>query len=256
MINLVLACWAVLAVALALLWARQRKTKDATSVDVAWSAGLGFLAIVYPWFTDGYLILRVLVGALGAIWAFRLAWYLLSERVFKATEEDGRYRAIREYFGPKANLFLFFFYQGQAAVAVLFSLPMLAAMSRGALDLWTALGAAVWFIAVLGETVSDAQLARFRSNPANRGQVCQVGLWRYSRHPNYFFEWVHWWAYVLIGHGTMLTWIGPVGMLLFLFRLTGIPYTENQAIKSRGNLYREYQRTTSVFVPWFPKSTR
>ena len=253
MTNLVLTCWVMLAVALALLWARQLKTKNATSVDVAWSAGLGFLAIVYPWFSEGLVSLRVLVGALGAIWALRLAWFLLSDRVLRATEEDGRYRAIREHFGPKANLFLFFFYQGQAAVAVLFSLPMLAAMNRGAPGLLTALGAAVWVIAVSGETVSDRQLARFRGNPANRGQVCQEGLWRYSRHPNYFFEWIHWWAYVLIGHGTVLTWIGPVGMLLFLFRLTGIPYTENQAIKSRGDLYSEYQRTTSVFFPWFPK---
>ena len=253
MIYLVLTCWAVLAVALALLWTRQLKTRNATSVDVAWSAALGFLALVYPWFSNGHLVPRVIVGILGSVWALRLAWYLFSDRVLRATEEDGRYRAIREYFGPKANLFLFFFYQGQAAVAVLFSLPMLAAMNRGNLGLLTGLGAAVWVIAVLGETVADRQLARFRGDPVNRGQVCQIGLWRYSRHPNYFFEWVHWWAYVLIGHGALLTWIGPAGMLLFLFRLTGIPYTENQAIKSRGDRYREYQKTTSVFLPWFPR---
>jgi steroid 5-alpha reductase family enzyme len=173
--------------------------------------------------------------------------------VLASTEEDGRYRAIREHFGPKVNLFLFFFYQGQAAVAILFSLPMLTAMTRGSIDFWAGLGVAIWTIAVIGETVADRQLARFRSEPSNRGKVCQTGLWRYSRHPNYFFEWVHWWSYVLIGHGALLTWIGPVGMLLFLFRLTGIPYTENQAIKSRGDLYREYQRTTSVFFPWPPK---
>ena len=253
MITLVLICWAVLVVALALLWARQRKTQDATSVDVAWSAGLGFLAIVYPWFVDGDPTLRFLTGALGTIWALRLAWFLLSDRVLPATEEDGRYRAIREHFGPKTNFFLFFFYQGQAAVAVLFSLPMLAAMRHGQLDLWTAIGVAVWAIAVGGETIADKQLAAFRSDPANRGEVCNVGLWRYSRHPNYFFEWLHWWAYVLIGRGALLTWIGPVLMLVFLFRLTGIYYTENQAIKSRGDRYREYQRTTSVFFPWFPK---
>ena len=254
MINLVLTCWAILAIALALLWARQLKTRNATSVDVAWSAGLGFLAIVYAWFATGTIGLRLLVGTLGAVWALRLAWFLLSNRVLRATEEDGRYHAIREYFGPKANLFLFFFYQGQAAVAVLFSLPMLAAMNRGGLDLPTVLGVAVWIVAVTGETVADKQLARFRGDPANRGLVCQIGMWRYSRHPNYFFEWIHWWAYVLIGHGALLTWIGPVGMLLFLFRLTGIPYTENQAVKSRGDRYRDYQKTTSVFVPWFPRT--
>jgi steroid 5-alpha reductase family enzyme len=115
-------------------------------------------------------------------------------------------------------------------------------------------GVIVWLIAVAGETIADRQLARFRRDPANRGQVCRAGLWRYSRHPNYFFEWVHWLSYVLIGHGEWLTWIGPVGMLLFLFRVTGIPYTEMQALKSRGDRYREYQSTTNVFFPWFPRS--
>lgn len=253
MTTLVLTCWAILAAALALLWVRQLRTQNATSVDVAWSAGLCFLAIVYPWFVDGHLVLRAMVGSMGAIWALRLAWYLLSDRVIRATEEDGRYRAIRSYYGPKANLFLFFFYQGQAAVAILFSLPMLAAMTGGSFDIWAAVGGGVWLMAVVGETTADKQLASFRNEPTNRGKVCQQGMWRYSRHPNYFFEWLHWWAYVSIGHGALLTWIGPVGMLLFLFRLTGIPYTENQAIKSRGDKYREYQRTTSAFFPWFPK---
>ncbi len=254
MISLVLSAWAVLAVAFGLLWVLQRRTRNATSVDVAWSAGLAFLAIAYPWFVEGAVVVRALVGALGAVWGLRLAWYLFSDRVLRATEEDGRYRAIRERFGSKANLFLFFFYQGQAAVAVLFSLPMLAAMSSDSLDGWVFAGVVVWVVAVAGETTADQQLARFRRDPANRGSVCNVGLWRYSRHPNYFFEWVHWLAYVLIGHGALLTWIGPVGMLLFLFRLTGIPYAEMQAIKSRGDRYRDYQRTTSVFFPWFPRN--
>jgi steroid 5-alpha reductase family enzyme len=256
MTNLVLTCWAALAIALALLWARQLKTKNATSVDVAWSAGLGVLACIYPWFLDGDFEVRLLVGMLGATWAFRLAWYLLSDRVVRSPEEDGRYRAIRDYFGPRASLFFFFFYQGQAAAVVLFSLPMLAAMNGQAMDIWTWFGASVWILAISGEATADSQLARFRHDPVNRGRVCKVGMWRYSRHPNYFFEWLHWWAYVLIGHGTLLTWIGPVGMLVFLFRLTGIRYTEDQALKSRGDEYREYQRTTSAFIPWSPKRVR
>jgi len=250
---IVLCCWGALATLLALLWVRQLKTRNATIVDVAWSAGLGLLAIIYPWFANGQLSTRVIVATLGAIWAFRLAWYLATNRVLGVAEEDGRYLAIRNHFGKNADLFLFFFYQGQAALAVLFSLPMLGAMMHGSTDIWTVLGVAVWLIAVVGETISDKQLARFRSNPTNRGQVCQKGLWRYSRHPNYFFEWIHWWSYVMIGHGALLTWIGPIGMLVFLFRLTGIPYTEIQALRSRGDRYREYQRTTSAFLPWLPK---
>jgi steroid 5-alpha reductase family enzyme len=202
---------------------------------------------------EGDLLRRGLVSALGFVWAARLAWYLLSDRVLGESEEDGRYKAMREQFGAKAPPVFFLFYQGQAAVAVLFSLPMLAAMQGGALGPWGWLGVGTWVIAVVGEGVADAQLARFRSDPTTRGQVCRDGLWRYSRHPNYFFEWLHWWTYVLIGSGSLLTWLGPVAMLVFLFRLTGIPYTEKQAIRSRGDAYREYQRTTSVFVPWPPK---
>ena len=253
MTNPVLVGWAVLAAALAALWTRQLRTRNATSVDVAWSAGLAFLALLYPWLVDGDLWRRVLVATLGAVWATRLAWYLLSHRVLGEAEEDGRYMAMREQLGNKAPIGFFLFYQAQAAVAVLFSLPMLAAMQGGPLRLWAWLGVGVWAIAVVGESVADTQLARFRGDGSNTGQVCRRGLWRYSRHPNYFFEWLHWWAYVLIAEGATLSWVGPIAMLVFLFRLTGIPYTEKQAIRSRGDAYREYQRTTSVFVPWPPK---
>jgi steroid 5-alpha reductase family enzyme len=246
--------WAILALALGVLWLRQLKTRNATSVDVAWSAGLAFLALLYPWFGDGDIARRALVSALGTTWALRLAWYLLTDRVLVHEEEDGRYKAMREKLGAKAPVVFFLFYQGQAAVGVLFSLPMLGAMQGGALGPAAVLGVLVWMVAVAGESVADAQLARFRAAPANTGLVCQEGLWRFSRHPNYFFEWVHWWAYVLIGGGAALTWLGPVAMLLFLFRLTGIPYTEKQALRSRGSAYRDYQETTSVFIPWSSKA--
>lgn len=254
MMGLVLGGWLVLALCLTALWARQLRTCNATSVDVAWSMGLAFLALFYPWFVDGDLARRILVGSLGGLWAIRLAWYLLTDRVLRHTEEDGRYKALREHWGDRAAPLFFLFYQGQAAVAVLFSLPMLAAMNGGPLGPTAWAGAAVWLVAVGGETLADRQLARFRADPTNRGSVCQTGLWKYSRHPNYFFEWVHWWAYVLIGEGAALTWLGPVMMLCFLFRITGIPHTERQALRSRGDSYRHYQGTTSVFFPWPPKA--
>jgi steroid 5-alpha reductase family enzyme len=114
----------------------------------------------------------------------------------------------------------------------------------------------VWIISVGGEWLADRQLARFRQDPSNKGKVCRQGLWRYSRHPNYFFEWVHWWAYVLIGIGGPWGWLtlfGPAVMLVFLLKITGVPPTEKRALQSRGEAYREYQRTTSVFFPWPPK---
>ena len=255
MTRLVLVGWAVLAAVLATLWVRQLRTKDATSVDVAWSAGLLFLAFLYPWFVEGDITRRTVVSLLGGLWAGRLAWYLLVDRVLAHKGEDGRYKSMREGLGSKAPAVFFLFYQGQAAVAVLFSLPMLGAMRGTALGPLAWVGALIWLVSVAGESVADRQLARFRRDPRNKGQVCRAGLWRYSRHPNYFFEWVHWWSYVLIGGGSVLTWIGPVAMLVFLFRLTGIPYTEMQALRSRGDAYRDYQDTTSVFIPWPPKVT-
>ena len=118
------------------------------------------------------------------------------------------------------------------------------------------LGLALGLLAIGGETLADRQLERFRLNPANRGKVCREGLWYYSRHPNYFFEWLYWWAFVLMGIGTSYGWwtlLGPLFMLLFLFKLTGIPYTEKQALASRGEAYRAYQKSTPMFFPWFPR---
>ena len=252
MIRLLLAGWAALAVLMAALWLRQLRTRNATSVDAAWSTGMAILAVSFALFSDGAPMRRVLVGTLATLWAVRLAWHLITDRVL-GRPEDGRYRAMRDTWGKRAPLFFFIFYQGQAIVATLFAVPILAAMQGGAPDAWAVLGALVWLCAVLGETIADRQLSRFRADPNNRGRTCRNGLWRFSRHPNYFFEWTQWFTYVLIGHGAWPTWIGPVFMLLFLFRLTGIPFTERQAIKSRGDDYRAYQRETSVFVPWFPK---
>jgi steroid 5-alpha reductase family enzyme len=107
-------------------------------------------------------------------------------------------------------------------------------------------------VALTGESIADRQLARFRASPSNRGKVCREGLWRYSRHPNYFFEWFHWWAYAWLAVGSPLWWLpilGVVVMYLFLTRVTGVPPTEAQAIRSRGDAYREYQRTTNAFFP-------
>ena len=246
--------WGVVAVAMVLMWLRQLRTRDATSVDVAWSFGLGFLALFYPWFVAADRTRLVVVALIAAIWALRLAFYLLSDRVFGHKGEDGRYAYLRQHWGNRAPIGFFFFYQAQAGFALIFSLPIFAAMQGGALGPMAWGGVMVWAIAVAGETIADQQLARFRADGGNRGTVCEKGMWRYSRHPNYFFEWLHWWAYVLIGGGALLTWVGPAAMLLFLFRLTGIPHTEAQALRSRGEAYRRYQRTVSIFIPWFRKA--
>lgn len=256
-----LAYFALLLLALLLvmtgLWWVQKRTGNAGWVDVAWSASIGVLALVHAVTGDGAAWPRLLTGLLGAAWALRLAWYLA--RRVAGEPEDGRYRALREHWGDRAQSGMFWFFQAQAVVALLFSLPFwVAAQSPvAAWNPWWAAALAVWVAAVAGEALADRQLHAFRRDPANRGRTCRRGLWGWSRHPNYFFEWLHWFTYVLLAVGAphwWLTLVGPVAMFVFLYRFTGIPYTERQALKSRGDDYRRYQREVSAFLPLPPKN--
>jgi steroid 5-alpha reductase family enzyme len=120
-------------------------------------------------------------------------------------------------------------------------------------------GVALWIVALCGEYLADRQLARFKADPANKGRTCQDGLWRYSRHPNYFFEWLVWCAYFLFALGSphgIWTIYCPLLMLHFLVNVTGVKLTEEHSLRSRGDEYRRYQQTTSAFVPWFRKETK
>ena len=152
-------------------------------------------------------------------------------------------------------------FQFQALLIALFSLPFLAVAANPAAhwNPWFIAGIAVWLACVAGEAIADAQLARFRADPANKGKACRAGMWRYSRHPNYFFEWLHWFAYVLLAVGSPISWLawtGPLVMYAFLRWISGIPFTEAQALRTRGEDYARYQRSTPMLFPWFPKEER
>ncbi|MFZ5785249.1 MAG: DUF1295 domain-containing protein [Acidobacteriota bacterium] len=255
----ILIGWVAVAALQVALWLVQRARRDAGWVDVGWAYGIGVLAVLFAALLEGDPARRWLVAALGATWSVRLGSYLLVNRVL-GKPEDGRYQALRASWGERAQPYFFLFFQFQALLELLFALPLLVAMRHpgGPLGVAGWLGVAVWVVAVGGETLADAQLARFRADPANRGRTCQVGLWRYSRHPNYFFEFLHWWAYVLLAFGAPLWWLtllGPAVMLFFLATFTGIPATEAQALRTRAD-YAKYQRTTSAFIPWPRKKGR
>jgi steroid 5-alpha reductase family enzyme len=254
---LLLLGWAGVAAAMLLLWAIQLRTRNASFVDVAWTFGLGATAVWYAIGSVGFPFRRWIVAGLVAAWSLRLGTYLLG-RLWHA-EEDGRYQRLRTGWGPRANAFFFWFFQAQALLVLIFALPYLAAIRNPtpALTLLDWLGVLLFVGSILGEGLADAQLGRFRADPSNRGKTCRAGLWRYSRHPNYFFQWLHWWAYVLLAWGSPIGWlslVGPALMLYLILFVTGVPYTEEQALKSRGDDYRAYQRSTSAFFPWFPKS--
>jgi steroid 5-alpha reductase family enzyme len=245
---------------MSILWVVHLRLRNAAIVDVGWAAGLAFLAILYAFQADGWALRKILIAILVGFWGFRLAVHLLFDRVL-GIEEEGRYRELRNRWKSNLPTKFFSFFQFQALLDVLLSVPfLLIAMNPSSrFGIWEFAGIALWLIAFTGETIADRQLKQFKNDPHNKGAVCQVGLWRYSRHPNYFFEWLIWVSYALIAISAPYGWIAlfaPVLMLYFLFKITGIPATEAQAVRSRGNAYREYQRSTSVFVPWLPGKAR
>ncbi len=241
---------------MSVLWAVQRRIGNAGIVDVAWTAAIGLAAVFYAATGTGDLFSRWMVGIMAGVWSARLTWYLFRRVI--GHPEEGRYVTLRSQWGDQANRRFFFFFQMQAAAAIFFSMPMLliAHRTQEGWSGWDALGLLLWVAGIAGVTVSDWQLAAFRSRAENRGKTCRSGLWRYSRHPNYFFEWLHWCSYVPLALGVTAGWLSvlvPLVLLYFFFFVTGIPPTEAQAVASRGEEYRRYQRTTSVLVPWFPK---
>ena len=248
--------WALGAASMLLAWARQRVTRDATAVDVVWTAHLGSLAWLYACLGSGAAQRRALLAILAGAWSLRLALHLLRTRVLAPGHgEDRRYARLRERWGPRAQRNFFWLYQGQALLGAVLSLPFLLTAfdpdaRLGALELCAALLLA---LSVAGEALADRQLTRFKADPANRGRTCRTGLWRTSRHPNYFFEWLAWCAFALLALGAPAGWAAlsaPALMLLLLWKVTGIPPAEAQALRSRGADYLEYRRTTSSFFPW------
>jgi len=247
--------WLASALLMFVAWVQQTRTQNATMVDACWAGGLAFAALFYGSVGDGSALARFLAALLGSLWGFRLCLHVLHRALNE--DEDGRYAYLRSHWhGSQVKFFLF--YQAQALLVVLFSLPFAAVAWNQQLqpDWLVVVGLAIWVVAIVGEMMADRQLAHWRSKPESRGRTCRSGLWRYSRHPNYFFEWLHWFAYGVLAVGASygwLAWLGPVLMFASLNWLTGIPYVEAQSLRSRGDDYRRYQRETSRFFPWFPK---
>jgi steroid 5-alpha reductase family enzyme len=254
---LILYAWILTAVLMLAAWLIQRAQGNAAIVDVIWCLSFAIVAIGYAVVTNGDPARRMVVAAMGGLWGVRLAGHLLFNRIL-GRSEDPRYASLRAKWGDRAQLYFFLLFQFEAVGLPLFALVLLVLMqnTNPTFSLWEWAGVVVWVIAIAGEWLADWQLGRFRGNPQNRGKTCREGLWRYSRHPNYFFEALHWWAYVLMAIGVAYGWvtlIGPVVMTCSLLLITGIPLTEAQALAARGEEYRAYQRTTSAFIPWFPK---
>jgi steroid 5-alpha reductase family enzyme len=240
-----------------LLWLIHFPLHNAAIVDAGWAGGLALQGVLYAVMGVGWAPRRMAIAFMALAWGLRLALYLLFTRVIGHPEE-GRYVELRRQWRTNIPLKFLLFFEFQAVLCVVLAAPFLLA-SENPVQGFTIFeyGAAIlWVVAIVGEMTADMQLTAFKSRAENRGKTCRAGLWSYSRHPNYFFEWLIWVAFCLFAIDSRygyLALVPPALMLYFLFRVTGIPATEAQALRTRGEDYRLYQETTSSFVPWFPR---
>lgn len=250
----------LIAVAIAVpTWAASIPLRDASLADRIWSALIAAPAAFYVWRTSGTAVdaRTLLMLVITLAWAFRLGIHITVRNWGHG--EDARYRAIRERNQPHfalKSLWLVFLLQAVLGWVVSWPLLVAAGSSRG-WALGDSAGAAVALIGLLMETAADAQLARFRRDPSNKGRVMDHGLWRYSRHPNYFGEACVWWGLglmALAGGGWERSWclVSPLLMTVLLLRVSGVALLEKD-IGERRPAYRDYIARTSAFIPWPPK---
>lgn len=239
-------------------WLLSRRWNNYSLVDIIWSYSLALLVPLYALLTVGNSTRRTLAMAMACAWSIRLGTYLMIRIRRHHPHEDIRYQVMRQKWAGNLGSRFFAFFQAQAALIVILSVPFALALrnTTAAISFVEWLGFAVWLLAIIGESLADAQMNRFKSDATNKGKVCNVGLWRYSRHPNYFFEALIWLGFWLFACGSPWGWAtvyAPSLILFFLLRVTGIPLTEKCAVESKGDAYREYQKTTSAFIPRLPK---
>lgn len=252
-----------LAVAMTAAWGIAERTARSGWIDVIWTFATGLAGVALALVPGLPGASRpLLVAGLTAVWSLRLGLHIV-RRTTKGGD-DPRYRQLREEWGESASGRLFWFLQIQAAASLILALSIAAAGHRPGtgLDMRDGLGAALFAIAAIGEGAADRQLACFGSDPKSKSGVCDVGLWGYSRHPNYFFEWLVWVAFAMIAIAPSgdypWGWVslaGPILMYVLLVHVSGIPPLEGHMLRSRGEAFRRYQARVNAFWPGPPKAT-
>ena len=241
-----------------LIWWIAYQIQKTSVIDIFWSLFVLFSAIFYFYlFSPGTSISWVYL-ILVSLWSLRLAGYIYFRSLEKG--EDERYKTLREGWGnsERRKMLLFYFKQGLAAW--FFGLPFFIMFANpiDTFGVWQFLGIILWIIAFYGETTSDLKLMAFKSHAWSKSRVCRAGMWKYSRHPNYFFEWLNWvaFAWLVFPHFAGFWAIAcPVLMYYFLNHISGIPLSEDRALESRSREYIEYQRITPPFFPGTPKKS-
>ena len=240
-------------------WAWCVKIRNFSPVDAFWAFCIGlssvfFLLLQSP--NTKQITAAVLIG----IWSARLGYHLTNRIKKHHPEEDSRYIKLRNIWEGKVNSMFLLFFLGQALSVFILALPfyLIARDPEPTFDILSTIGVAVSIIGLIGETLSDKQMSAFKATDPNPKSVCKKGLWKYSRHPNYFFESVIWFGFFIFALGSPWGWTtiyAPVIITFLLLKVTGIPPTEASAVKRKGDAYRDYQRTTSPFIPLPPKTS-
>lgn len=259
LLQTLLMNFAVLLVAMLALWLVSLKRRDASIVDPFW--GMGFVIVGWTGWSlaTGDSPRSLILVLLTTIWGLRLSLFLLRRNLGHG--EDHRYAAMRAKYGDRfwfVSLFIVFLLQG--VILWFVSLPIQVAMASGRpipLGWLDALGGMLWALGVFFETVGDWQLARFRGDPANAGRVLDHGLWRYTRHPNYFGDFCVWWGLYLIAAagGAWWTIASPLAMSILLLRVSGVSLLES-TIRDRRPAYAAYQSRTNAFFPGPPRRSK
>ncbi len=247
MILLFLAAW---------LWAKWRD--NYSIVDAVWAFGIGLTSFYWLFAKGNFTIKHSIAAGLIMIWSLRLGIHLERRIRRMRPAEDARYVKLREIWQGRVASSFFWFFQAQMISVVLLALPFLLIGSDldSAWTFWESMGLTIGVTGIIGEALADAQMADFKKKNQSRAAVCQEGLWRYSRHPNYFFESVIWLGFYVFACGSEWGWAmiyAPLTILYLLLKVTGIPPTEAAAVLRKGDAYRRYQATTSAFFPWPPK---
>ena len=240
------------------LWLLSLFLRNATIVDVFWGVGFALVAVsAFIWGGAWAAPRSLLISAMVGIWGLRLAGYLLWRNAGHG--EDPRYAAMRRRWGTRfwwVSFFSVFALQGAILWFVSLPIQVVQAAPGGPLGALDAVGVAIWFVGLLFESIGDHQLARFRADPANAGKVMDRGLWRYTRHPNYFGDFCIWWGMFAVAlsapHG-LYTIASPALMSFLLMRVSGVPLLEHSMRKRRPG-YAEYARRTSAFFPRPPRA--
>jgi steroid 5-alpha reductase family enzyme len=263
-LSLLIAIFCAMSVAMMIGWTVQRARANGGWTDVFWSYAVGLVGAAAALAPVGAFtapsLRQILVAVLVGLWSIRLGGHIAGRTI--GAPEDARYAALRRRHGPRFQEEMFIFLQIQAAAGgfLILTVALAAHNPASGLRLIDLVGAGLFLTAVLGEAAADAQLRRFKADKTNHGKVCAAGLWAWSRHPNYFFEWMGWVAYAVIAldlrGGYMagwLAWSGPAFMFYLLRYVSGVPLLEAAMAESRGPAYVRYQASVSAFFPWPPK---